>query len=116
MAHVIVFFFFFSSRRRHTRLQGDWSSDVCSSDLLYRLAILDSWDGKLVRSLARFIRLRRIDPRDPDIMVSHAQGLAWAGQTAASEALYDSVLLRFPGRADALAGRARAIALGRGPD
>src|SRR5256885_11850632 len=28
--------FFFSSRRRHTRLQGDWSSDVCSSDLLER--------------------------------------------------------------------------------
>src|SRR2546426_3052750 len=24
--------FFFSSRRRHTRLQGDWSSDVCSSE------------------------------------------------------------------------------------
>src|SRR5256885_3910267 len=30
---VIVWFVFFSSRRRHTRLQGDWSSDVCSSDL-----------------------------------------------------------------------------------
>src|SRR3989454_8570924 len=30
---VRVIFFFFSSRRRHTRLQGDWSSDVCSSDL-----------------------------------------------------------------------------------
>src|SRR5256885_11827652 len=29
-----IIFFFFSSRRRHTRLQGDWSSDVCSSDLL----------------------------------------------------------------------------------
>src|SRR5256885_9189336 len=29
--------FFFSSRRRHTRLQGDWSSDVCSSDLWARL-------------------------------------------------------------------------------
>src|SRR3989454_6891226 len=28
--------FFFSSRRRHTRLQGDWSSDVCSSDLVQR--------------------------------------------------------------------------------
>src|SRR5436189_2888235 len=28
------FFFFFSSRRRHTRYIGDWSSDVCSSDLL----------------------------------------------------------------------------------
>src|SRR5215467_15061673 len=30
---AFLFFFFFSSRRRHTRLQGDWSSDVCSSDL-----------------------------------------------------------------------------------
>src|SRR5688572_31197833 len=28
------FFFFFSSRRRHTRFDCDWSSDVCSSDLL----------------------------------------------------------------------------------
>src|SRR3712207_7377181 len=27
--------FFFSSRRRHTRYWRDWSSDVCSSDLLY---------------------------------------------------------------------------------
>src|SRR5437867_12949567 len=26
--------FFFSSRRRHTRSYGDWSSDVCSSDLM----------------------------------------------------------------------------------
>src|SRR5437762_9134612 len=25
--------FYFSSRRRHTRYIGDWSSDVCSSDL-----------------------------------------------------------------------------------
>src|SRR5690242_20801420 len=31
------FFFFFSSRRRHTRLTCDWSSDVCSSDLVRRL-------------------------------------------------------------------------------
>src|SRR5256885_502173 len=40
-------FFFFSSRRRHTRLQGDWSSDVCSSDLtLFDIdldATLDRW-------------------------------------------------------------------------
>src|SRR3712207_8407809 len=27
-------FFFFSSRRRHTRYWRDWSSDVCSSDLI----------------------------------------------------------------------------------
>src|SRR5256885_8143807 len=31
--HRLLSNFFFSSRRRHTILQGDWSSDVCSSDL-----------------------------------------------------------------------------------
>src|SRR5690348_17602570 len=30
----VLSIFFFSSRRRHTRWTGDWSSDVCSSDLL----------------------------------------------------------------------------------
>src|SRR5256885_10139118 len=33
----VALLFFFSSRRRHTRLQGDWSSDVCSSDLVVLL-------------------------------------------------------------------------------
>src|SRR5256885_12601255 len=36
-----IMFFFFSSRRRHTRLQGDWSSDVCSSDLPMELFFND---------------------------------------------------------------------------
>src|SRR3712207_1095442 len=31
---MICYNFFFSSRRRHTRYWRDWSSDVCSSDLL----------------------------------------------------------------------------------
>src|SRR5690606_39615483 len=30
---------FFSSRRRHTRFSRDWSSDVCSSDLLIAIII-----------------------------------------------------------------------------
>src|SRR6266446_181317 len=33
--------FFFSSRRRHTRLQGDWSSDVCSSDLMKPVELIE---------------------------------------------------------------------------
>src|SRR5260370_661286 len=38
--------FFFSSRRRHTRFKCDWSSDVCSSDLLHLLvALLRQDDG-----------------------------------------------------------------------
>src|SRR2546426_4527108 len=41
IAVVCYFFFFFSSRRRHTRLQGDWSSDVCSSDLGFCFKVTD---------------------------------------------------------------------------
>src|SRR6267143_2985542 len=33
-----ICFFFFSSRRRHTRWNCEWSSDVCSSDLLIELS------------------------------------------------------------------------------
>src|SRR3712207_7611013 len=35
----MVLFFFFSSRRRHTRYWRDWSSDVCSSDLIIGHAV-----------------------------------------------------------------------------
>src|SRR5438045_9470088 len=38
MNSLLFFFcFFFSSRRRHTRCLSDWSSDVCSSDLLAKV-------------------------------------------------------------------------------
>src|SRR3989475_1268244 len=49
---VVSSFFFFSSRRRHTRFDCDWSSDVCSSDLLAARQIL-----KEVRSAASLIQL-----------------------------------------------------------
>src|SRR5256885_10000102 len=39
MLDIQVHLFFFSSRRRHTRLQGDWSSDVCSSDLSHAINV-----------------------------------------------------------------------------
>src|ERR1039457_1948368 len=35
----VIFFFFFSSRRRHTRLQGDWSSD-CALPIYGHLPLL----------------------------------------------------------------------------
>src|SRR5947209_12481982 len=44
--------FFFSSRRRHTRYWRDWSSDVCSSDLLYfvqtKVAAADKFSKEFV--------------------------------------------------------------------
>src|SRR6266487_6226562 len=47
MVMYFFFFFFFSSRRRHTRWTGDWTSDVCSSDLEYVAVPLTSgyWSG-----------------------------------------------------------------------
>src|SRR2546427_3347589 len=44
----VFFFFFFSSRRRHTRFDCDWSSDVCSSDLLSSLR--SKWSGSILDS------------------------------------------------------------------
>src|SRR4030066_1810069 len=46
---LFVFLFFFSSRRRHTRFKCDWSSDVCSSDLMIALikAAKDAEEAKV---------------------------------------------------------------------
>src|SRR5258707_3291161 len=50
-------FFFFSSRRRHTRYWRDWSSDVCSSDLivadLFNRAMKLTFNGSEKRSALR---------------------------------------------------------------
>src|SRR3989449_10524592 len=49
------FVFFFSSRRRHTRCSRDWSSDVCSSDLIviltHKLTRDHDMGGAVVRAL-----------------------------------------------------------------
>src|SRR5690349_25136329 len=43
--------FFFSSRRRHTRSLGDWSSDVCSSDLRRQCVPVDAGRGLVEASV-----------------------------------------------------------------
>src|SRR5690242_21532395 len=43
MIIYLLIFFFFSSRRRHTRLTCDWSSDVCSSDLVKNTPRMVLW-------------------------------------------------------------------------
>src|SRR5699024_11435443 len=54
---LLLFLFFFSSRRRHTRSKRDWSSDVCSSDLI---------------SFSMWIRLfsHRINPQTRAVAIS----------------------------------------------
>src|SRR5258707_3699895 len=49
---TIVVLVFFSSRRRHTRYWRDWSSDVCSSDLILPL------DSPVVEGMKRLNRSR----------------------------------------------------------
>src|SRR5207247_3653976 len=47
-----IFYFFFSSRRRHTRSTRDWSSDVCSSDLIARaVTMMEEYLGRTFRAV-----------------------------------------------------------------
>src|SRR5215211_8247039 len=52
-----ICFFFFSSRRRHTRSLCDWSSDVCSSDLVsVPLGFIGCWLGTMLRRETKAVR------------------------------------------------------------
>src|SRR5690625_7629186 len=60
--------FFFSSRRRHTRWPRDWSSDVCSSDLLHlRIWFDDGIHG-----------FEQLSPDQPVVPTAYAQRAAAA--------------------------------------
>src|SRR5216683_6053684 len=50
MFTFFIFFFFFSSRRRHTISDRDWSSDVCSSDLVRCSAAVSGAQVSLLRN------------------------------------------------------------------
>src|SRR5690348_17821532 len=71
--------FFFSSRRRHTRWTGDWSSDVCSSDLP------DLAEGGLVdRKRAEALK---IDPRLGDVVHSGERAINFTRDGLATKKL-----------------------------
>src|SRR5467141_5299549 len=62
-----IFFFFFSSRRRHTIFKCDWSSDVCSSDLVLTMTDLRGVEthgvSNMLRAYVRDYRAGKLDPR-----------------------------------------------------
>src|SRR2546430_8542698 len=76
-------FFFFSSRRRHTRFDCDWSSDVCSSDLIPVMRMIRMTPEELKRRAENFIReLRPELPLDEvEIEVVDGASLAGGGST-----------------------------------
>src|SRR5256885_5245390 len=71
--------FFFSSRRRHTRLQGDWSSDVCSSDLIIATEL-----GKAIRFSEAEVRAMGRDTQGV-IGIKLSKGDAVAGMATVIE-------------------------------
>src|SRR5207249_5586386 len=78
---LFFFFFFFSSRRRHTRSKRDWSSDVCSSDLLQYRG--DGDGGLLLRT------------HDPEVVErGGGQGMGLLGFDPRALVCGDGVLLR----------------------
>src|SRR3989454_8467070 len=111
MLHV---FFFFSSRRRHTRLQGDWSSDVCSSDLgvrahfgsaMLRTGGLKGFaDGSLGSTTALFFEPYNDSPNTKGLlfdqmlpegtMLKRAQGADKAGLHVVIHAIGDEANMR----------------------
>src|SRR5688500_19072899 len=79
---------FFSSRRRHTSLHGDWSSDVCSSDLTIRFVevriaidarkLRDYGIGTYIRNLLR--HLARIDDKTEYVVLCREEDRAFAAE------------------------------------
>src|SRR2546426_8527379 len=79
----MVCFFFFSSRRRHTRLQGDWSSDVCSSDLRR----LDALGGLTVEDRLTVNRVKQLHAAiQTEYSIAHALRDLGRDQEAAARA------------------------------
>src|SRR5689334_23786859 len=76
------FFFFFSSRRRHTRWNCDWGSDVCSSDLIQLVGLVNdvSLRGLIPGELAKGFGFLQSKPRSalsPVLVTPDELGADW---------------------------------------
>src|SRR5690606_41095530 len=80
---ICMYLFFFSSRRRHTIFSRDWSSDVCSSDLMnlaFALGVIDQREGhvaivielRVARRLCMREHLHRTQETVADFLRRHA--------------------------------------------
>src|SRR5215204_1996224 len=82
----VFFFFFFSSRRRHTRSLCDWSSDVCSSDVV---TVIPTGDANSSAGRATLDRVRAVTAPLPG-------GVTIGGEAAQSADFLDAVYGNFP--------------------
>src|SRR5690348_18076858 len=91
---LLFFVFFFSSRRRHTRWTGDWSSDVCSSDLnVYQGGYMKTGLSILVTGGAGFIGsnfIKYILSKYPNYEIINLDKLTYAGSISNLESVQRS--------------------------
>src|SRR2546426_10880851 len=116
-----MLFFFFSSRRRHTRLQGDWSSDVCSSDLANpadcnNLGLALAAQGKRREAVSAWLDALALQPDFPDALRNLREHLRAGGglpRDPATEAHFNQAdAFRDQGRLEeAIASYQNAVAL-----
>src|SRR6266581_6056647 len=72
---VFFYVFFFSSRRRHTRWTGDWSSDVCSSDLTRVVKLEQNYRStQRILSLATAVIDHNVQRKDKSLWTENAEG------------------------------------------
>src|SRR5690606_39392238 len=86
--------FFFSSRRRHTRFSRDWSSDVCSSDLVQAALPILGLDTSLYRGWTQIVvypggfLVPRTETDEAGVVHEYVQetsGESWEGGPVRSE-------------------------------
>src|SRR6266487_6722493 len=106
MVSVKLCVFFFSSRRRHTRWTGDWSSDVCSSDLaeaaermgknalaaraFLRTGQLASASGAAADALHLLGRAHKLAPQERSVALLYAQANLQAGNAVRAASLLEA--------------------------
>src|SRR5256886_8376744 len=104
MQSVALLSFFFSSRRRHTRFDCDWSSDVCSSDLI---------NGSLEHRLPNNLNMSFAYVEGESLLMGINDIAVSSGSACTSATLEPSYVLKALGVGEDLAHTSIRFGLGR---
>src|SRR6266702_3160318 len=109
--------FFFSSRRRHTRWPRDWSSDVCSSDLLATpMSIMvgvgrGAQVGVLIKNAEALERMEKIDTLVVDKTGTLTEGKPKVVAVVAAKGFHENDALRWAASVEKASEHPLALAI-----